>query len=361
MQLVVAGLAVVLISLATQLKTNAGLTGASLISLLNFGDTLSHLIMSYTILETCLGAVNRLRTFSETVKPEDQPDEDIEPPQSWPEEGKITMKNVSASYGSVSESPSERESDQSEKEDTPDERVLRDINLVISPGQKVALCGRTGSGKSSLILLMARMLDMTPSSGGSVIIDDIDLRGIHRATLRERLIAIPQDAVFLPDGTSIQLNVDPLKVATKEECVSALQAVSLSGFVEARGGIDSTMSSDELSAGQKQLFSLARAILRKRVRDRVTNRQGGILLLDEVSSNVDGDTDRAMQEIIKSEFAAYTILMVSHRLEMVVDYFDRVVVLDQGAIVETGVPKELIEIEGSRFGELWKISHQAKA
>lgn len=357
MQLLVAVLAVILFVLTTQLRASAGLTGASLLTLLNFGQNLFMLIRAYTQLETCIGAVNRLRTFSATVKPEDQPGEDVEPPLSWPTEGRITVRDVSASYGA----PTHRSVEHDEKDDSlDDDCVLRNINLDILPGEKVALCGRTGSGKSSLILLLARLLEPLPFCADNIEIDGLPLQSIKRSVLRERIIAIPQDAVFLPEGSSIKLNVDPHGSATREECLDVLQAVRLTGFVEDRGGLDASMGPDDLSAGQKQLFSLGRAILRKRVRQRMTGAgaAGGILLLDEVSSNVDRDTDRAMQEIIKVEFAAYTIVMVSHRLQMVVDYFDRVVVLDKGVVAETGAPKELIQRPGTRFGELWAISNR---
>lgn len=117
------------------------------------------------------------------------------------------------------------------------------------------------------------------------------------------------------------------------------------------------MSSETLSQGQKQLFSLARAILRRRTKARgVAGEAGrGILLLDEVSSSVDQETHRRMQKIIHEEFQGYTIIMVSHRLDVALDC-DMVIVMDSGAIVETGSPKALIEEDGSRFGELWKTS-----
>lgn len=354
--LIVTGIAVLLISLSTQLRTNAGMTGASLVTLLNFSSTVSNLIRSYTSLETSLGAVARLRSFSETVKPEDQPGEDMMPPENWPREARIDIRDVSASYDSV------RSEDGSVTESTSN-LALRNLNLSILPGHKVAICGRTGSGKSTLILLLLRLLDPLPSCSKNMEIDGLPLHRVDRATLRKRIIAIPQDAVFLPDGSSVRDNINPLEPATDEECLAVLDAVLLAGFVQDRGGLNAGMSAEGLSAGQKQLFSLGRAILRRRVRERLSGQEkrGGILLLDEVSSSVDKVTDRAMQEIIRDEFQDYTIVMVSHRLEMVMDFFDRVVVLDRGSVVETGGPRELVDREGSRFGELWAIEHDGKS
>lgn len=233
--------------------------------------------------------------------------------------------------------------------------------MTINPGEKVALCGRSGSGKSTVLLILLRLLDPLP--GSSITIDGVSLDRIDRSALRQRIIAVPQDAVFLPDGTSFRVNLDPFNVSTEAECRAVLEAVGLWPFVEERGGLEAGMTAETLSQGQKQLFSLARAVLRRRVRTRQGEEEfgkaaesGGILLLDEVSSSVDQDTEREMQKVIAAEFSGYTIVMVSHRLEAVADY-DRVVVMDKGELVETGRPAELVETEGSRFRELWMVGN----
>jgi len=167
-------------------------------------------------------------------------------------------------------------------------------------------------------------------------------------------------------------NLDPFHVSSEEECRDVLETVGLWELVEKRGGLMEGLSGEMLSQGQKQLFSLARAVLRRRIRARerendfgaaVAAREkgrgdGGILLLDEVSSNVDQVTDRVMQEIIMHEFKGYTIVMVSHRLEMVID-FDRVVVMERGCVVEEGEPRELVGMEGGKFKELWEVGHKS--
>lgn len=132
--------------------------------------------------------------------------------------------------------------------------------------------------------------------------------------------------------------------------------MDLWNFVQERGGLDAGMNAGTLSAGQRQLLSLGRALLRRRTRARNLGIGGcgtdkGILLLDEVSSSVDLETERVMGRIIREEFGAYTVVSVSHRLDMVMD-FDRVVVMDRGEIVEVGNPRALAEEVGSRFGDL---------
>jgi ABC-type multidrug transport system fused ATPase/permease subunit len=184
------------------------------------------------------------------------------------------------------------------------------------------------------------------------------LHRIDRQALRQRIIAVPQEAVFLPDGSTFQANLDPSNVSTPAECQSVLEAVELWPFVQERGGLDAAMSAGTLSAGQRQLMSLGRALLRRRVRARNLGMggggsEGGILLLDEVSSSVDRETERVMQEIIREEFRAYTVISVSHRLDMIMD-FDIVVVMDTGEIVEVGNPVVLAGEAGTRFGDLVK-------
>lgn len=227
-------------------------------------------------------------------------------------------------------------------------------------------------------------MDPVEGSKYTLSIDDQPLDKVNRSALRQRVIAVPQEPVFLPDGTSFLTNLDPTHTATREECQGALEAVDLWKFVTDKGGLEKALNADELSQGQKQLFSLGRAILRRRMRarllasevgeayitgvsektaaqevsttaaDSTRTTDGGLLILDEYSSSLDIDTDRTMQAIVRREFVGYTVVMVSHRLEMVMG-FDKVFVLDAGKVIEEGVPAVLKEQEGSRFRELCLI------
>ncbi|KAF2713300.1 P-loop containing nucleoside triphosphate hydrolase protein [Pleomassaria siparia CBS 279.74] len=340
--LVVMLLAVALTTLAVRLHSNSAFAGAALYSLLSFGENLVGIVLFWTNLETSLGAIARLKTFNETVKPEDRDGEDIIPLEQWPQRGVVELEGVSATYAA-----------EDENNNAPN-LALRNIHLTVNSGEKVAICGRTGSGKSSLIALLLKLLDPISSTAENVVIDGTPLHRVNRSDLRQRIISVPQEAVFLPDGSTFQTNLDVSAEATREECEAVLTAVGLWKFVQERGGLDSSMSASTFSAGQRQLISLGRALLRRCIRERnigTSARGGGILLLDEASSSVDHDTERTMQETIRSEFKDYTVIAVSHRLDMIMD-FDRVVVMNKGEIVEVGNPAVLSGEAGSRFGDL---------
>jgi ABC-type multidrug transport system fused ATPase/permease subunit len=347
--MVVMAMAAVLTTLAVKTHSNSGFTGASLVTLMLFGENLTIIVLFFTQLETSLGAISRLRRFNDTVQPENKEDEDVIPPEEWPKNGAIELCCVSASYEAEAEMATDDEPS----------LALRNVSLNVAPGEKVAVCGRTGSGKSSLIALLLKLLDPTMATSTGTYIDGVALHKIERSALRRRIIAIPQDAVFLPDGSSFRSNLDPFETATDADCQSVLEAVDLWSFAEERGGLDQGMSPGTWSQGQRQLFSLARAVLRRRLRAKSLGlvesggSEGGILLLDEVSSSVDRETERAMQEVIAVEFKNYTVIAVSHHLDMIFD-FDRVVVMDRGEIVEVGNPKTLSQDPATRFGELWR-------
>ena len=321
LDLIVSALAVVVIALAVSLRssTSPGLLGIALNNIITFNMCLSQLVTSWTQLETSLGAIARVKTFEEQTAIEARPGEDTEPPIDWPSRGKVEIRHVSASYDQ--ERP-----------------VLHDFTMAVEPGQKIGICGRTGSGKSTLLSVLLRLVDM---DSGSIIIDGVDLAHLNRESIRERLIAVPQDA-FIMNG-SVRLNADPTSIFTDTEIISALEKVQLWTLLSARGGLDCDLLQHPLSHGQQQLFCLSRAILR--------GHSSRVLVLDEATSNVDLETDRVIQRVIREEFAKHTILTVAHRLETIMDA-DRVAVLDGGRLIEYGEPKSLLAQEGSTFAAL---------
>lgn len=148
-------------------------------------------------------------------------------------------------------------------------------------------------------------------------------------------------------------NLDPWTAATDTECNVVLADLGLADIVVAKGGLAAPLAEVELSAGQKQLFSLARTVLRRRVKRRETGIDGGLLLLDETTSAADAETERKVRRVLEEEFARWTVVMVTHRLEVAAEWCDRVIVLDAGKIVEDGTPGVLLQREDGWFRGLW--------
>ncbi|KAK6070647.1 ABC transporter [Seiridium cupressi] len=245
--------------------------------------------------------------------------------------------------------------------------TMLDADLQEMPSGDRTYVGSNGitlSGGQRQRLALAPDSMPTPGTAACASIDNLALQKIDRSTLRCRIISIPQDVVFLPDGSSYRENLDPFKVTGATDCQHVLEIVGLWNFIQNRGGLEADMSPGTFSHGQRQLFSLARAILRRRLRLRICDTRGmaecGILLLDEVSSSVDRETETEMQAIIMVEFKHYTVIAVSHHLDMVLD-FDKVVVMDRGSIVEVGDPKTLSQDSSTRFGELWKAGGKSNS
>lgn len=328
LDLYTAGIGVALVAFAVFLPngTNVGLMSVALANVMNLSDSLTKLVTIWTSLETSLGAVARVRDFEKDTPAEKEPEAPSHPPSSWPASGEIKFTNATASY-SADAAP-----------------AVNNVSFTAKPGQKVAICGRTGSGKSSLLLTLFRLLEL---DSGSISIDGIDTSTILHNELREKLIAIPQDATLFPGTVRFnlwQVEDDNLEAPSDEELQRVLELVGLWESITAQGGLDKEASEFSLSHGQKQLMCLARAVLRKKYCN--------VLVLDEAMSAVDSHTEKIMVEVLEKEFATHTIVSVVHRLNTIRDY-DLVVVMDKGKTAEMGVPRELLEQEGSRFRALW--------
>ncbi|RYC65696.1 hypothetical protein CHU98_g529 [Xylaria longipes] len=307
LDLVVAGLAVLLVGLAVALRSriNPGLLGIALVQLPSLSHALTALVQFWTLLETSLGAIARIKDFSDTTPEEAIAQESSEPPSNWPSHGAVTFESVSACY----------------EDDGP--LILRDVSFSLKGGQKIGIVGRTGSGKSSTVQAILRMINLKQ---GRILVDNVDLATITSAVVREHVTTLTQDPFLFP--ASIRSNIDPLGVFTDEVISVALKKVKLWNILQdrARGDnpnikavLDTSMNGDLLSHGQRQLFCLARALLKP----------GKILILDEPTSSVDSNTDAQMQAIVRHEFRDHTIIMIAHRLSSLLD-FDLILVLDQG-------------------------------
>ena len=323
LDLIVGSMAILLVTIAIRTKgtVDPGMTGLALTNLVGFSQMLKQLITNWTLLETSMGALSRVRSFAASIESENQPGEDTVAPDHWPKFGGIEFRSVIASHKKAKRA------------------TLDDLNFAVAPGTKLALVGRSGSGKSSLIAALLRLMDLT---SGQIIIDGIDIATLPRQTVRSRLIALPQDPYIL-SGT-IRENVDPLHIVSDADIISALRKVQLDHLIDGEdAGLNAQLSSDMLSHGQCQLLCLARAMVRK----------GSILILDEATASVDVHTDALMQQIIRTEFKHHTIIAAAHRLDTIID-FDAVLVLDAGKILEKDRPENLLRKQ-STFKELYQI------
>ncbi|KAJ2455102.1 Canalicular multispecific organic anion transporter 1 [Coemansia sp. RSA 2336] len=276
------------------------------------------------------------------------------PAASWPAHGKIEFRQFSMRY-------------------RPDlDYALKSINLVIKPGEKIGIVGRTGAGKSSLVKSLFRLIPAGVQ--GTIAIDGCDIAQMGVGDLRPRLGVIPQESTVL-SGT-FRENIDPLGTHSVEEIWAALlkcQAVKVvteqyarsqkehrsryatwyranwhrrlymwatgsapSAASIGRSPLDMEVAGNmQLSSGQQQLLSLCRALIQKRQ----------VVVLDEATADMDLKTDRYIQSVIQREFRNCTVLTIAHRLETVM-HSDRIIVMDHGQIVEVGSPQELIKREG---------------
>lgn len=322
LDLIVAAEAVLVIGLAVGIRgsTSSGLLGVSLTNVLSFSAALSNFLGGWTMLETSLGSIARLKGFEETVKPEDQPGETHRPTVQWPAKGQVEFRNVTAQYDDTSSG-------------------LRDINLTIGEGQIVGICGRTGSGKSSLIATLLRLVEI---SSGAISIDGVDIATLPRQFLREQIIVATQHPLIMP--ATLRVNLDPERRKTDAEMIGMLDLLELTPLAQRLGGLSGEVRVDGLSKGEQLLISLARLVLSKR-------HEHGLLLLDEVTSSLDVDTETTVQRVIRQHFGLYTKIVVAHRLHTIIDS-DLVVLMDDGQIAESGPPRKLIADTNSRFSKL---------
>ncbi|KAK9772947.1 hypothetical protein SCAR479_10457 [Seiridium cardinale] len=336
--IIVAILTVILVAIVVTWpnKFSAGSVGISLVTIMTFGLTLARLIKMWTQMESSIGAVARVKRFITETESEGDEAYD-EPPATWPQTGTIQLQSVVASYKYRRQHNLSRPRDTLRNDSSDAEAVLKGITMLVQPQQHVAICGRSGSGKSSLILCLLRMLEM---QDGHIAIDGIDINTLSCSALRARINVVPQDPFLVP-GT-VRCNIDLFGAASDDEIMRSLQRVGLWAIVEDQGGLSREINIEAWSAGQKQLLCLARAMVKK----------GKLLVLDEVASSVDSETESIIQEIIDTEFKECTILSVMHRLKHIAKY-DKVALLDNGLLVEYDDTNKLLATD-SKFADLYR-------
>ncbi|EIW76959.1 multidrug resistance-associated ABC transporter [Coniophora puteana RWD-64-598 SS2] len=321
---------------------SAALAGFALSFATEMTLALLALVRRFVGLEQSMVALERIKEYSELAQ---ESPEFVEPrpAASWPDKGAIKCVDLVIRY--APQLPN----------------VLHNINFEVRPGEKVGILGRTGSGKSTLALSFFRFVEATE---GQILVDGVDIAKIGLTDLRSKLTIIPQDPTIL-SGT-LRSTLDVFDEYEDAEIYEALRRVHLipspSGEnTEAQMDIETpetinvnvfrnlespvSEGGENFSTGEKQLLCMARAILKR----------SKVLVMDEATASVDYATDELIGKTIRQEFANSTILTIAHRLRTVIDY-DRVMILDQGRIVEFDSPTTLLSDPESQFHGLCKAT-----
>ncbi|KAF0905507.1 hypothetical protein E2562_007310 [Oryza meyeriana var. granulata] len=271
-------------------------------------------------IENKMVSVERIKQFTTIPSEAEWRIKDTAPSANWPHKGDIDIIDLKFRY----------------RHNTP--LVLKGITLSIHGGEKIGVVGRTGSGKSTLIQALFRIVE---PSEGKIIIDGIDICTLGLHDLRSRFGIIPQEPVLF-EGT-IRSNIDPLQLYSDDEIWQALERCQLKDAVTSKPEkLDASVvdNGENWSVGQRQLLCLGRVMLK----------HSRILFMDEATASVDSQTDAVIQKIIREEFSACTIISIAHRIPTVMDC-DRVLVIDAGLAKEFDSPANLIE-RPSLFGAL---------
>ncbi|XP_059651709.1 putative ABC transporter C family member 15 [Cornus florida] len=302
---------------------NPSIAGLAVTYGINLNILQASVIWNICNAENKMISVERILQYSNLASEAPLVNEECRPPNNWPDIGTICFKNLQIRYA----------------EHLPS--VLKDITCIFPGKKKVGVVGRTGSGKSTLIQAIFRIVEPRE---GSIVIDDVDICKIGLHDLRTRLSIIPQDPTMF-EG-SIRGNLDPLQQYSDNEIWEALDKCQLGDLVRAKEEkLDSTVveNGENWSVGQRQLFCLGRALLKR----------SSVLVLDEATASVDTATDGVIQKIISQEFRDRTVVTIAHRIHTIIDS-DLVLVLDEGRIAEYDTPAKLLEREDSFFSKLIK-------
>ena len=301
---------------------STGVVFGFIAALNNFFDPIQQLSQLYTTYQSGMAALDKIfELMDEQPEIVDKPDAVSLPVIR----GEVRFDDVSFRYGSSEDSLF----------------ALKDIDIVIPPGQTVALVGETGAGKSTFAKLVSRFYDPTD---GRVLVDGHDLRDVTGESLRSQMGIVPQEG-FLFSGTVRENIVFGRPDASDDDVRDAARAVGADSFIEAlEHGYDTQVGERgvQLSAGQRQLIAFARALVA----------DPRILVLDEATSNVDVHTEGLIEDGLRRLVAGRTAIVIAHRLSTI-RHAGRIVVLEHGEIVEQGTHEELLDA-GGRYWELYR-------
>jgi len=298
---------------------SSSLLGLSMTYALQITQTLNGVVRSFTDTEINMNSAERLLYYANDIEIEDQ--KGLDPPKEWPDKGKIEFRNMTMKYAP----------------DLPP--VLKNITLDIKSYENIGVVGRTGAGKSSIIMTLFRLVE--PEAGSNIIIDDVSILDLKLSELRRRISIIPQEPTLF-SGT-IRFNMDPFNEHTDEEIWKGLENAGLKDTIsELEDKLESEVRSngENFSVGQRQLLCLARAMVR----------DSTILVMDEATASVDIETDAIIQKALRTKFDRVTVLTIAHRLNTIIDY-DKILVLNKGEVLEYDTPKNLL-FETNENGEL---------
>uniref|UniRef100_A0A7N8WK24 ATP-binding cassette, sub-family C (CFTR/MRP), member 9 n=1 Tax=Mastacembelus armatus TaxID=205130 RepID=A0A7N8WK24_9TELE len=303
---------------------SGGLVGLGLTYALTVTNYLNWVVRNLADLEVQMSAVKKVKSFLSTESENYEGSMDTsQVPENWPQDGEIKIQDLCARYDPMLKP------------------VLKHVNAYIKPGQKVGICGRTGSGKSSLSLAFFNMVDIFE---GKIVIDGIDICKLPLQTLRSRLSIILQDPVLF--SGSIRFNLDPERTCSDDRLWEALEIAQLKNMVKALpGGIDAvvTEGGENFSVGQRQLFCLARAFVRK----------SSIFIMDEATASIDMATENILQKVVMTAFADRTVVTIAHRVHTILTA-DLVIVMKRGNILEYDRPETLLEQADGMFASFVK-------
>lgn len=317
-------------------EDNVKLVGLALSQSLYLAGLLQWMVRQTAEVENNMTSAERIFAYTRLERePPTQDEGGSLPPSGWPSKGSLSYEDVSVAY----------------RPGLPP--VLKDLSFGIEGGTSCGIIGRTGSGKSSLMLSLFRLI---PVTGGVISIDGVDISSIAIDVLRRQIAIIPQDPVLF--SGSLRSNLDPFERHSDDEIWRALETAQLKAHVQSMGdqGLHAKLQEGggNLSCGQRQLVCLARVLL---------NDQSRILALDEATANVDGETDGLIQAAVHAACtggatadsgAARTLLVIAHRLDTIMDC-DSVLVLSDGKLIEHGSPTVLLS-KPSAFKEMAEAS-----